>query len=75
MLDSVIYTHDNAIVGDGRFFGERKNRAADLDGLQEGNLVCHCDGMMVLLSRGERECIAAIEICGGRGRGRSKVLW
>jgi hypothetical protein len=42
MLDSMVDTHDNAAVGDGRLLCEGEDGAADLDGLEEWSLVSHC---------------------------------
>jgi hypothetical protein len=55
MLDGVVDTHDNAVIRDGRLLGERKDRAADLDGREEWSLVCHFD--FIVLFDGLREGI------------------
>lgn len=40
VFDGVVYEEDDALVGDGRFFGEGEDRASDLDGVEEGDLIC-----------------------------------
>lgn len=43
MLDGMVDTHDDTVIADGALLGKRENGAADLDGLEEGSSVCHCD--------------------------------
>ena len=42
VLDGMVDDHDNAVVGDGRFFCHGEDRPTDLDCLKEGYFVCGC---------------------------------
>jgi hypothetical protein len=49
-------THDNSVIRDWRLLSKGEDRAADLDGLEERSLVCHCDVVVVVAERGVFVC-------------------
>jgi hypothetical protein len=58
----VFTTHDNSVIRNWRLLSKGEDRAADLDGLEEWSLVCHCDVVDVA----ERGFLFVIELKAGR---------
>jgi hypothetical protein len=59
----IFTTHDNSVIRDWGLFRKGEDRAADLNGLEERSLVCHCDVAVVVAERG---CLFVIEVKAGR---------